>query len=133
MEPHFPEQSNARLMNVMTIARMDQNPANDAALLQELMEGPVMLLVPAEPPSTDRADARGSVTFTHVFDVKGERTLLAFTSEAAIHTFATEDLTCMGIPASDLLRACMGGIDVILLDPKTANEVRVCLTPDKAA
>lgn len=35
----------------------------------------------------------------------------------------------MGVPGHDLLRACMGGIDVIVLDPMTPNEVSVCFTP----
>jgi hypothetical protein len=127
MEAHFPAGANSRLMNLMTIARYDQSAANDAAISEELRTGDVTLLVPAEPP--DEAMPDKGVTFTHVYAVEGERTLVAFTSEAALRTFAKEDLCCMGIPGNELLRVCMGGIDVILLDPMTPNEVSVCLTP----
>ncbi|MEO8068988.1 MAG: SseB family protein [Flavobacteriales bacterium] len=131
MEAHFPEEANNRLMNLMTIARNDQSAANDAALVRELKEGKVMLLVPAEPPTSRREGVDAPVVFTHVVERDGERCLLAFTSEAAVRRFAAEDLVCLGVPANDLLRVCMGGIDVIVLDPNTPNEVCVCLTPDE--
>lgn len=127
MEAHFPAMANNRLMNLMTIARIDQSPTNAAALLAELQEGQVTLLVPADPP--DEAMPKQGVTFTHVFTIEGEKTLVAFTSEAAVRTFAKEDLIRMGVPSHDLLRVCMGDIDVIVLDPMTPNEVSVCLTP----
>lgn len=50
MEPRFPEEANYRLMNLMTIARNDQSPVNDEALIEELRHGGATLLVPAEPP-----------------------------------------------------------------------------------
>lgn len=129
MEPRFPEEVNYRLMNLMTIARNEQSAENDQAMINELQHGQVSLLVPAEPPDEALPMASRPVTFTHVFEHEGERILIAFTSEAAIRGYAKEDLCCMAIPGHDLLRVCMGGIDVILLDPMTPNEVSICLTP----
>lgn len=121
----FPEGHNNRLMNLMTIARIDPCEANDAALVNELQHGNVTLLVPAERPGKGRRP--GAVTFTHVFNIKGERTLLAFTSEAALKHFA-EDICCAAVVANELVQACMGDIDVIVLDPGTPNEMGMCLS-----
>ena len=129
MEPHFPEQANYRLMNLMTIARNDQSPENDQALIEELQHGNVMLLVPAEPPDEALPPAARKITFTHVIQHEGQRMVLAFTSETALRGYAKDDTLCMGVPAHELLRVCMGKMDAILLDAMSPNEVRVCLTP----
>lgn len=129
MEPRFPQEANDRLMNLMTIARIDQSPANDQALIEELQHGGVTLLVPAEPPDEALPPAARKVTFTHVIVHEGQRMLLAFTSEAALRGYAKEDTLCLGVPAHDLIRVCMGTMDAILLDARSPNEVRVCLTP----
>lgn len=129
MEPHFPEEANYRLMNLMTIARNDQSPANDEAMIEELKNGHATLLVPAEPPDEALPPAERRVVFTHVIMHEGERLLMAFTSEAAVRGFAKEDIQCLGVPARELIRFCMGKMDGILLDHLSPNEVRVGLTP----
>lgn len=123
----FPEGANSRFMNLMTIARIDPGAANDEALVDELCHGEVTLLVPAEKPGKNGKP--GVVTFTHVFEIRGERTLLAFTSETALKRFATEDMCCAAVAANELVQACMGEIDVIVLDPGTPNEMGMCLDP----
>lgn len=120
MEPRFPEGPNSRLVNLMTIACHYQTPENNAAVTEELFNGTAVLLVPTEP----AAEGTVGVTFTHVQMIEGKVTLIAFTGEAAVYSFAKEDICCMGFPSGVLLRHCMeNGIGAIVVDPHTPNEV----------
>lgn len=120
METRFPEGPNSRLVNLMTIACHDQTPENNAAVTEELFNGTAVLLVPTEPAE----EGTVGVTFTHVQMIEGKVTLIAFTGEAAVYSYAKEDILCMGFPSGVLLRRCMeNGIGAIVVDPNTPNEV----------
>lgn len=124
MENKFPEGPNSRLVNLMTIACHDQTPENNAAVTNELFNGNAVLLVPTEPAE----EGSKGVTFTHAPVIEGKVTLFAFTGEAAVLSFAKEDICCMGFPSGVLLRHCMdNGIGAIVVDPNTPNEVHMGL------
>ena len=120
----FPEEVNGHLVNLMTIARHDGSPENCAAVQAELLKGQALLLVPAEP----NTDGSNKVTFTHAPTIDGQVTLLAFTGEAAVRTFAQEDIGLMVIPSGAFFRSCLkNGVGAVIVDPKTPNELRIGL------
>ena len=124
MKMRFPEELNGHLVNLMTIARHDGTPANCAAVQTELLTGRALLLVPAEPTT----DGSNKVTITHAPTIDGRITLLAFTGEAAVRTFAREDIGLMVIPSGAFFRSCIkNGIGAVIVDPKTPNELRIGL------
>ena len=127
MQTQFPEGPNSRLVNLMTIACHDQTAENNAAVTDELFNGTATLLVPTGPAE----EGSTGVTFTHAPVVEGKVTLFAFTGEAAVLSFAKEDICCMGFPSGVLLRHCLShGIGALVVDPNTPNEVYLGLTPE---
>lgn len=120
----FQEAPNRRLVHLMTIARQRSTPQNCAAIVEELLHGSAVLLVPIAP----RVEGQQGTTFTHVGTHDGKTQLLAFTGEAAVLSFG-EGYICVGsFPAATFLAYCMGhGIHGIVLDPTTPNEVYIQL------
>ena len=120
----FPEDTNSHLVNLMTIARHDATPESCAAVQNELLHGKALLLVAARPAEEG---GRG-VTFTHAPTIDGLVTLYAFTGQAALRTFAKEDLSLMVFPAGAFFRSCINnGVGAVVVDPHTANELRIRL------
>lgn len=121
---HFPEHTNSHLVNLMTIARHDSTPENCAAVQKELLHGQALLLVQAEP----SAHGDRQITFKYTADADGQIVLLAFTGEAAVRSFAKEDLSLMVIPSGAFFHSCIkNGVGVVVVDPKTPNELRIGL------
>lgn len=124
MKMRFPEEANHHLVNLLTIARHDSTAENFAAVQAELLKGQALLLVPAEP----AADGSNEVTFTHAPTIDGLITLLAFTGESAVRTFAQEDIALMAIPSGAFFRSCLkNGVGAVIVDSKTPNELRIAL------
>lgn len=132
MEEHLSERSNDRLVNLMTIARTHDGSEFDLDVMNELLFGSAMLLVPARTGDDGAAGEEGTM-LVEAPSIDGVLTLYAFTGEAALRGFVDGEVTCMGLPSGDLLRVCMQqGIGAILLDPDTPNELCVTLTPFQA-
>jgi len=126
MGKRFPEGANSHLVNLMTIASQDGTVESSAAVEKELMHGSSLLLVPAEP----SADGGRQVTFTHAPTIDGRVTLFAFTGEAAVRSFAREDMAFMVFPSGAFFRSCMNnGVGAVVVDPNTPNEVCFQLAP----
>lgn len=120
----FPEETNSHLVNLMTIARHDGTPENCAAVQKELLHGQVLLLVQAEP----SAEGERKLTFKYEPDPEGRIVLFAFTGEAAVRSYAKEDLALMVIPSGAFFHSCMkNGVGTVVVDPKTPNELRIGL------
>ena len=133
MGAHFTDENNSRLVHLMTIARMPETPDAEIAVVNELLHGNVVLLVPTAEPGMEADRDNGSVFFTHAPNIDGVLTLFAFTGEAALRAFTTDEICCMGLPSGDLLRACVQqGFGAILLDPDTPNEICVAFTPSSS-
>lgn len=125
MRMRFPEEVNGHLVNLMTIARHDGTPQNCAAVQQELLHGQALLLVQAEPSGEDGR----KINFKYVAGPEGQVTLFVFTGQAAVRTFAQEDLTLMIIPSGAFFRSCAkNGVGVVVVDPRTPNELRIGLS-----
>lgn len=121
----FPEETNNHLVNLMTIARHDGTPENCAAVQEELLRGQALLLVQAEPSGEDGR----KVTFKYAPGPDGQIVLFAFTGEAAVRTFAREDLSLMVVPSGPFFRSCVkNGVGTVVVDPKTPNELRIGLS-----
>ncbi|HMW97589.1 MAG TPA: SseB family protein [Flavobacteriales bacterium] len=130
MEEHLSERNNDRLVNLMTIARTHEGSEYDLDVMNELLYGSAMLLVPAKASEEMEEGEEGATMSIDAPSIDGVLTLYAFTGEAAVRSFATEEITCMGLPSSELLRICMQqGVGAILLDPDTPNELCVTLSP----
>lgn len=128
MGKRFPEGANSHLVNLLTIATQDGGHDSTAAFEDELLNGNALLLVAAEPAP---GGGRG-VTFTHAPVIDGQVTLFAFTGEAAVRSYAKEDMSLMIFPSGDFFRSCAkNGVGAIVVDPGTPNEVRIGLTPGK--
>jgi len=102
MGKRFPEGANSHLVNLLTIATNDVSPKNTEALENELLNGSGLLLVAAEPAP---GGGRG-ITFTHAPVIDGQVTLFVFTGEAAVRSYAKEDMSLMIFPCGDFFRSC---------------------------
>jgi hypothetical protein len=126
MGKRFPEGSNGHLVNLMTIARHDGSAENCAAVQNELLNGHALLLVAAQP----APEGGRSVTFTHAPVIDGQVTLFAFTGEAAVRSYAREDMALMVFPSRAFFRSCFSnGVGAVVIDPHTPNELRIGLKP----
>ena len=122
----FPEGANNHLVNLLTIATQDGSAESTAALENELLNGSAILLVAAEPAP---GGGRG-VTFTHAPVIDGKITLFAFPGEAAVRSYAKEDMSFMIFPSGAFFRSCVkNGVGTIVVDPSTPNEMRIGLNP----
>lgn len=125
----FPEEANNHLVNLMTIARHDGSTENCAAVQRELLHGQALLLVQGEPSAADKS----KVTFNYTQSPDGQVILFAFTGEAAVRSFAHEDLSLMVVPSGAFFRGCLkNGVDTVVVDPSTPNELRIGLSAPKA-
>ncbi len=124
MKMLFPEERNHHLVNLMTIARHDTTPTSCAAVQDELLHGQALLLVPGEP----APDGGSRITFTYAPAEDGRVTLMAFTGESAVRTFAQEDISLVVIPSGAFFRSCAkNGVAAVIMDPRTPNELRIGL------
>ena len=126
----FPQERNDHLVNLLTIARFDATPANRAAVQEELLHGPALLIVQARPVPGDSR----RVEFTHTPVIDGRVTLFTFTSEAALRTWSTEDMELVIVPSGPFFQSCAkNGIGTVVVDPGTPNELRIGLGRSAAA